>query len=581
MRQRIPPFMARLLIAITLAAVAVSVAAAEPRAITAARLVAEPWSAGPTVRVAGVRSAGGEAVELLLEPFEVFAPDFRLVVVEEDGIERPLERPRDHFFRGEIAGQPGARVFLGIDPDGEVFGLVDRLLALEQIVARRDDLGRVAGLDLERLDRAALAEARPFECAQDRLPPIPEEAIAAADGRDGSKASQAAPAAEAPAGTLWRARVAVDTDFEFFQRFASAQAATTYVGNLIGYASTIYVAQLDTELQVSYLRLWNTSADPWAQTSSICALYEFGKYWNDNMGAESRTIAHMLSGKNTGGGVAWVGVLCGGAFNRDVTSDNCAAPITGNSNYGGAYGFTGSITGGFNASNPTVVWDIFATAHEIGHNFNSPHTHCYAGLNGNASPVDQCYGSETGPTCFSGTPSLPGPQGQGSGTIMSYCHLRPGGFSNISLTLGQGHPYGVAPDRVPTRMREHVQARAIAYPGCLATGTPAPPSAPTTTAATAIGANTFTANWTRPAGSTGFLLDVSTQSNFGSFVPGYQGLAVGAVQSHAVTGLTQGRTYFYRVRATNAGGTSANSNVTSVTTTGSLPELIFRNGFEP
>lgn len=162
---------------------------------------------------------------------------------------------------------------------------------------------------------------------------------------------------------------------------------------------------------------------------------------------------------------------------------------------------------------------------------------------------------------------------------MSYCHQRAGGFSNIGLTLGQGHPFGVAPDRVPTRMRQHVQSRANAT--CLAIGTPAAPAAPATTAGTAIGTATFTANWTRPAGSTGFLLDVSTQANFASFVPGFQGLAVGAVQSHAVTGLAPGTTYFYRVRATNAGGTSGNSNVTQVATTGPLPELIFRNGFDP
>jgi hypothetical protein len=51
---------------------------------------------------------------------------------------------------------------------------------------------------------------------------------------------------------------------------------------------------------------------------------------------------------------------------------------------------------------------------------------------------------------------------------MSYCHLLGGGLGNITMTLGQGHPYGTAPSRVPARMRDHVVARAAINPLCLA-----------------------------------------------------------------------------------------------------------------
>jgi len=70
-------------------------------------------------------------------------------------------------------------------------------------------------------------------------------------------------------------------------------------------------------------------------------------------------------------------------------------------------------------------------------------------------------------------------------------------------------------------------------------------------AATNITGTGFTANWTAPAVGTvtSYLLDVSTSSTFGSFVTGYAALDCGTSLSQAVSGLTAGSTYYYRVRA--------------------------------
>ena len=51
---------------------------------------------------------------------------------------------------------------------------------------------------------------------------------------------------------------------------------------------------------------------------------------------------------------------------------------------------------------------------------------------------------------------------------MSYCHLFRGSYTDLSLTFGTSHPYGVAPGRVPSRMTSHVQSRASSNPSCLA-----------------------------------------------------------------------------------------------------------------
>ena len=62
-------------------------------------------------------------------------------------------------------------------------------------------------------------------------------------------------------------------------------------------------------------------------------------------------------------------------------------------------------------------------AHELGHNFGSPHTHCYS--NAPLPRPDACNGVEV-PGCYLGAASCPAAGNyQGiatSGTIMSYCH---------------------------------------------------------------------------------------------------------------------------------------------------------------
>ena len=67
-------------------------------------------------------------------------------------------------------------------------------------------------------------------------------------------------------------------------------------------------------------------------------------------------------------------------------------------------------------------------------------------------------------------------------------------------------------------------------------------------------------------GAAGYRLDVSTSSSFGTFVAGFEDLNVGNVTNRSVTGLTPKTSYFYRVRAYNTDGTSANSIVVTIKT---------------
>jgi sugar lactone lactonase YvrE len=117
------------------------------------------------------------------------------------------------------------------------------------------------------------------------------------------------------------------------------------------------------------------------------------------------------------------------------------------------------------------------------------------------------------------------------------------------------------------RVRAVSDAGTSASSSTITASTPvAVPAAPTATAATGITTSGFTANWGAVSGATGYRLDVSTSNTFGTFVAGNQDRDVGNNASAAVTGLADNTQYYYRVRATNAGGASASSNTITATT---------------
>lgn len=404
-----------------------------------------------------------DLVVLEIERFRVFAPNAKIVVHSADG-DRIHPTPKNFYYRGRVEGEPDSTVVMTVLDGGLVRGLIVR--SGRYWVFSGDSINKSIPVTLRVREVEPVVElehdAQGFECATDTLemPPRP-------GSENGIEISY-----QKAAG--YTARIAVETDNEFFNLFGDSTDATNYVADIIAFGSAMYSAEVNTSWVLQHLSLWPTgNADPWSQSSPDCGLYEFGRYWNDFNQSIFRTTAAFFSGNTINAGIAWAGVLCYGPFNVNL-GQACSGLSPSIDNYGGEYAYIGGMDGNFDLNSPGVVWDIVAVTHEIGHNFDSPHTHCYAGVGGNANQIDECYSGEidyTGTyTCYSGPTSLPsgcpGP-GNGCGTIMSYCHQRPGGLSNMSLTLGQSHPYGIAPDRVPSHMSAHVSSQAASHPGCL------------------------------------------------------------------------------------------------------------------
>jgi len=86
--------------------------------------------------------------------------------------------------------------------------------------------------------------------------------------------------------------------------------------------------------------------------------------------------------------------------------------------------------------------------------------------------------------------------------------------------------------------------------------TPVAPESPRADSETCTG---FTVQWGWTSTATKYYLDVSINSEFSTFVSGYNNLYVGDGLKYIITGLNPGTTYYYRIRANNSCGTGPSS----------------------
>jgi len=360
------------------------------------------------VRLNGFPLDQHKIVDLELEQFTVTSPTTKFVLGTDDG-DRPAPHPDVVLFRGRVVEEPGSRVFLGISAthSNGYIALPGKEYILAPSRVRGKNIDAAHHVLYERFAAGANAPPSPFQC-QTRTPREPAANIE----------SQSV---EAQAAYTWRAAfVAIECDYEYGQAFDSTSDAFVYVLELLGAISSVYERDLQVRLVLPYIRIWQTVSDPYTANDVGPLLDQFTAYWSFYMGGVDRDIAHFLTPKQAGGGMANVDVLCSNAW---------------------GYGASSGISGVFPRpleDGSLEQWDVHVVSHEMGHQFGSPHTHCYN------PPIDNC--GQSFDDCWNGIYACQ------QGTIMSYCKSCPGGLANMDIRF-----HG----RVITRIRQSVDASCL------------------------------------------------------------------------------------------------------------------------
>jgi hypothetical protein len=223
-----------------------------------------------------------------------------------------------------------------------------------------------------------------------------------------------------------------------------------------------------------------TSSDPFAGLNSTSAVLNAFVSHIDTLNYNGR-LAHFMSTRPLGGGIAYLDVLCS-------TTLQCAVSTS----------LTTTIV-----QFPTYSWNVEVCTHEMGHNMGSSHTHACV-WNGNNTQIDDCgnqWAANNGQTpegasCYNpNSPILPTGTG---GTIMSYCHL----IANVGINFNNG--FGTQPGNLIRNRYNNASCN---------TGTCAPPSCTSMTDPVPNSINVDVNSilyWATSQGANGYYLTVGT-----------------------------------------------------------------------
>ena len=302
--------------------------------------------AGTRAPFAAAVTLGGRAEVLELQPSDVRASDYRLLVQRDDGSFAVPPQRAATTWRGELAGHPGSRVAGTLD----AHGLSARILLADGTELYLEPLsGKVPGAARREhalYDGHDVANSGVLPCAPPLLAPA-ESGVSAPVG-----AESTTPEASA-AGALKVAELAIDADYEYYVAWGqSVSAVEDRIHTVIDAMNLQYESEVGITHRITTVIVRTSPAQPYTATDPNALLDQLRVTWTSNHAGVKRDLAHLFTGKQIDGsviGIAWLGVVC-------------------NSSYG--YGLSQSDFNGNFAS----ATDL--TAHELGHNWNASHCSC-------------------------------------------------------------------------------------------------------------------------------------------------------------------------------------------------------------
>ncbi|MEM9372585.1 MAG: M12 family metallo-peptidase [Planctomycetota bacterium] len=376
---------------------------------------------GETVRVRLPIAGGDQTLELTR--YNPLTAGARVVEINADGVEQPVDLAGLAFYKGTIRGDKDSLAFVSI-MDDRVNGFVRSAEGVRVISTGHAEKDTPISYELAR--DLNLGDGSPF-CSTELVTPEFDAFAHSGHTHDSIEPTgDVVPARGVPCRV---ARIAVETDYEFTQLFGGDTAdAAAYAITLLAASSTVYERDVNVRLAIPYVRVFATNNDPYIGSSStVDFLLEMRDHWNTAMRHVPREAVQGLSGRGLGGGVAYVNALCNSLFGHGVSANlNGTFPMPV-------------------LDNQSANWDLMVVSHELGHNFGTGHTH---DSNSYDPVIDGCGNGD----CALATDS----------TIMSYCHLCPGGIANMDMRF---HP------RVQSRILQYLGGAAC---DLIATGSPTP-----------------------------------------------------------------------------------------------------------